>query len=209
MWNGSVENYELLENSISQFKGNKLVNLYNIDWTEGQSPWYWEALGRYLATQEVSDDSEYILYIDIDEIIDIDDFNIWKSNNFLNYQSYDLIRLPNYWYFREPIYQATCIEHSPILVNSQIAKVLPFYPGGRNVYIDRIYNKLTDNSQPFIHHYSWVRTKEEMLRKVNNWGHDKDKNWSELVEEEFLRPFNGTDFVHKYSYTIVDNKFNL
>ena len=62
---------------------------------------------------------------------------------------------------------------------------------------------------PFVHHYSWVRTKEEMLKKVENWGHKHDKNWTSLIEEEFSRPFNGTDFVHGYSYNIVENKFNI
>ena len=48
-----------------------------------------------------------------------------------------------------------------------------------------------------------------MLKKVLNWGHKNDKNWSDLIEEEFSRPFNGTDFVHGYNYNIVENKFNI
>jgi len=61
-----------------------------------------------------------------------------------------------------------------------------------------------------IHHYSWVRTKEEMLKKVSNWGHARDKgDWKELVEMEYSRPFNGQDFLHNYQYIIVDNKFNI
>ena len=29
------------------------------------------------------------------------------------------------------------------------------------------------------------------------------------IEEEFSRDFNGTDFVHGYSYNIVENTFNI
>jgi hypothetical protein len=60
-----------------------------------------------------------------------------------------------------------------------------------------------------IHHYSWVRTKEEMLRKVKSWTHSGDRDWVSQVEKEFAHEFNGTDFVHGYEYNIVENKFNL
>jgi hypothetical protein len=39
-----------------------------------------------------------------------------------------------------------------------------------------------------------------MLKKVSTWAHKTDKNWNELIEEEFSRDFNGTDFVHNYKY---------
>ena len=48
-----------------------------------------------------------------------------------------------------------------------------------------------------------------MLKKVHNWGHKHDKPWKELVEKEFEKEFDGTDFIHGYTYTIVENKFNL
>lgn len=68
---------------------------------------------------------------------------------------------------------------------------------------------LSEEGNPIVHHFSWVRNKEDMLKKVKNWGHNSDKNWINLVEKEFSRPFNGTDFVHGYEYNIVENKFNL
>jgi hypothetical protein len=48
-----------------------------------------------------------------------------------------------------------------------------------------------------------------MLCKIKNWGHCNDKNWVELINEEFSRPFNGTDFVHGYNYEVVENVFNI
>ena len=65
------------------------------------------------------------------------------------------------------------------------------------------------NKDPFIHHYSWVRTKEEMLKKVTAWGHRNERNWIKLVEEEFLKEFTGTDFVHGYSFEEVDPLFEI
>ena len=54
-----------------------------------------------------------------------------------------------------------------------------------------------------FHHYSWVRTKEQLLRKVASWGHNWERNWTEEVEKEFSRPFNGVDFVHGYEFVEV------
>ena len=68
---------------------------------------------------------------------------------------------------------------------------------------------LSLTGRPMMHHFSWVRSKDEMITKVKNWGHASDKNWILLIEEEFSRSFNGTDFVHGYNYNIVENTFNL
>jgi hypothetical protein len=48
-----------------------------------------------------------------------------------------------------------------------------------------------------------------MLKKTSSWGHKDDKNWKELIEEEFSRPFNGTDFEWGYEYDIVEQPFEF
>jgi len=210
MWNGTPEDSAVIANSLSSFNGNTLFNQYTIDWVEDQSPWYWEGLGRYLGTNEVSNSSEYIMYIDIDEIIDPAKFQKWIDDG--NFRNFDAIKLATYWYWREPIYQATQLEDNVVMLKTQIAKQLPFQPGGRDIYFNSTDKSIRYASaqDPMVHHYAWVRTKEEMLNKVSNWGHAGDKkNWKELVEEEFSRPFNGQDFLHNYQYKIVDNKFNI
>ena len=60
------------------------------------------------------------------------------------------------------------------------------------------------DSEPMIHHYSWVRTYEEMLKKVKHWGNTKDKDWTTMVHKEFEKDFDGTDFVHNYEYNKVE-----
>jgi len=56
-----------------------------------------------------------------------------------------------------------------------------------------------------FNHYSWVRTKEEMITKCNGWGHKTDKNWISLIEDEYSRPFNGKCFVHGWEYKEISN----
>lgn len=56
-----------------------------------------------------------------------------------------------------------------------------------------------------FHHYSWVRSKQEMLAKVNSWGHKYDCDWTSMVENYFNVGFNGKCFVHGWEYIEVDN----
>lgn len=56
-----------------------------------------------------------------------------------------------------------------------------------------------------FNHYSWVKSKEEMLQKVNSWGHRLEKNWNQVVNDHFSKPFDGTCFVHGWQYDTVDN----
>jgi hypothetical protein len=210
MWNGAIEDVDKLQKPLNQFVENTLFNQYSIEWEEGHSPWYWEGLGRYLGTQEVSDQSEYILYIDIDEIVDTEKFENWIISK--DYQQHDALKLSTYWYWREPIYQAHQLEDSVVMLRTNIAKQLPLQPGGREIYFNSTSNSIRSvgNEDPMIHHYSWVRTKEEMLNKVSNWGHTDDrKDWTLLVEKEFSSSFSGTDFLHNYQYRIVENKFKI
>ena len=209
MWNGDLESLDLLNQSILEYSENDLVNIYSVDWSPGQSPWYWEGVGRYLATQNVSDECDYILYIDIDEVVETEKFKTFIKNR--EYSNFDTVKLYNYWYFREANFQAHQKETSVVLCKSSIAKQLSPVPGGRDIYFSCIHNRtILGDQDTFIHHFSWVRTKSEMINKVKNWGHCNDKqNWLDLIEEEFSRDFNGTDFIHNYSYRIVNNYFNI
>lgn len=208
MWNGDSENIDLLQKSINKFSKNELVNFYSIDWNASHDPWYWEAAGRYLVTQHIPGTCDYILYIDIDEIIDVFKFNRWIHSN--EYKNYDCMKLAGFWYWREPIYRSGP-EYNTVITKASVAKQIPLVSGGRDIYFSYSSNRqYTDINNPLIDHYSWVRTKEQMIKKVTNWGHANDrKNWISHVEEEFSRPFNGKTFINDYVFEIVENKYNL
>ena len=208
MWMGHPEDQSVLKESAELFKDNPNYAQYMIEYEPGKNPWYWEGIGRYMGTQQVSPDSEYVLYIDIDEVVDGDLFLEWIQKG--EYRQYDTMKLPNYWYWRDPIYQATENEYSTVLLKTSLAKAAPPSMKGRENYYHPYQNKIfLPVEKPFIHHFSWVRTKEEMLNKVKNWSHTSDTNWVDKVEEEFSRPFNGRDFLDRYSYITVENQFNI
>lgn len=63
--------------------------------------------------------------------------------------------------------------------------------------------------QVMFHHYSWVKSKEEMLQKVNSWGHKLEKNWNKIVNDHFDTEFNGRCFVHNWEYETVKNNLEI
>jgi hypothetical protein len=209
-FNGQPENTELLEKSFEIASKFPKCSIYMFEWEGHQSnTGYYHNLSRAIGTDIAKND--WLLFVDADEIVD-DGFEYWfetiKNTNYIYW-------LTCYWYFREPIYQATKTESAGLLIrkedcnwNLHVREERQQLFNHKLINGDRISIVSKDN-KPFIHHYSWYRTKEEMLKKVENWGHKNDTNWTALVEEEFSRPFNGTDFVHGYQYNIVENKFNL
>jgi hypothetical protein len=121
----------------------------------------------------------------------------------------NVMKLANYYYFREPVYQSLTFEDSVILVKKSLlseAMIMDFEDRNKPfLEIPEPKERMVfgPENKPMIHHYSWVRTKEEMLKKVKTWGHSEDRDWISLVEKEFQSEFSGTDFVHGYKYKTV------
>lgn len=209
-FNGEPENEDLLNASFEICKQYDNVHVYMFSWEgENTNSGYYHNLSRSLGTNVAK--NEWLLFVDADEIIS-DRFDKWFDT--IKHTDYSFW-LTCYWYFREPIYQATKVEAAGLLIKKSkcqwnvnvLAERQQLF--GTVDLIDGFRTPIHYDGEPLVHHFSWVRSKEEMLKKVQNWGHKNDKNWTELVEEEFSRPFNGSDFVHGYQYRIVDNKFNL
>ena len=205
-YNGQLENYELLKKTYDE---NTTVDFINYTWDSSKSSRYWHNYSRALGYQHINKDIDWILYLDADEIVEYNEFNKFIASDYIkNYDSFDLLC---YWYFRDAKYRATSFESAGTLVRRELGAINPNSNSERGQLLKgRFWQHASINNTPIIHHYSWVRTKEEMLNKVKSWGHNQDNiNWVSLVEQEFTHPFNGTDFVHNYGYDTVENKFNI
>lgn len=174
---------------------------------------FWHSLSRFLGAHHVDESIESVLFLDADEVPDGKKVAEWLDAS--DYHSHTVLKLANYWYFREPCYQASIWEDSVVLVQK---KALEKHLLLRQEERDGIYELLPGpkrrhvigvDGKPMFHHYSWVRTQEEMLRKVESWGHKKDRDWVKVVKEEFTRPFQGTDFVHGYQFQTMDALFGV
>ena len=165
---------------------------------------YWHNLARMIARFFLKEEIAYALFLDCDEIAESARVLQWLQQ--FPYHDYETLLFLNYWYFREPSLQAATWESSPLLVKKQLLDhaLLMHEKERLGIYL-RIQGPKVDrqgglDGKPLFHHYSWVRTKEQLLRKVVSWGHNRDTNWESKVQEEFSRPFNGTDFVHGYEF---------
>lgn len=209
-WNGDPENEDLFQKSIDIIKSYPKCTAYTFEWdpSHQNNHWYYENLNRALGTSKAS--NEWILFVDGDEIVE-DGFGEWFETIKYNDNSY---WLTCYWYFREPIYQSIKYASAGLLIKKKYCNWNLNGNARQQLFDNKLINGdntriLSKDGTPFVHHMSWVRTKEEMLQKVKSWGHTNDKDWTSLIEEEFKRPFNGTDFVHGHTYKTVENKFNI
>lgn len=185
------------------------VNHIIYPWEVNHEPKYWHNHSRFLGNQMAK--SKHVLFLDADEI---PDGKLMKR--FLETQIHlatPVISFECFWYFREPIYQALTTERCGVLYDKGfLTEELIYHPMERWSFemtkIPNI-NRYKFENQIVMHHFSWVRTKEQMLKKVSTWAHKGDKHWVSLIEQEFAYSFKGRDFVHNYKFTDVENIFNI
>ena len=172
---------------------------------------FWHCLSRFIGVSMLDEKIESTLFLDADEIADGARLAEWLDCS--DYEHHTALKLANYWYFREPVYRAENLEDSIVLVQKRALTADLILDDGER---DSIYDSLPGpkrrmvmgtDGQPLMHHFSWVRTEEEMLKKVRSWSHRQDRNWEELVKREFQSPFKGTDFVHGYRFQTVPAPF--
>jgi len=219
-FDGTPENRALLDQIYAAFPSCLFIEYPFVPhkipkkiWKKVDAAHFWHSLSRLIGYTFVKEESETVLFLDADEVPDGKRFAQWLENS--DYMHHTALKLSNYWYFREPCNQALKYEDSVVLVQKwALESDLLLSQEER----DAIYNLLPGpkrrnvtgvDGNPMFHHYSWVRTQEEMLKKVSAWGHKKDRPWAELVYEEFSAPFKGTDFVHGYSYKSVKPFFEI
>lgn len=178
-------------------------------WEENKQPKYWHNHNRFLGLNEAQ--KKHVLFLDADEIPDGNLMLEFLQSGI--HLSIPVVSFECYWYFREPTLRALTTERCGVLYNrGYLTEELIYHPMERWSYettqIPRL-DMYQFRGTIFMHHFSWVRTKEQMLKKVQSWAHQSDKPWVKLIEEEFKYPFKGRDFVHNYKFTDVENTFNI
>lgn len=209
MYNGDLENLSLVENAQMKFMNDPVKfkpYTYDHEVTKEKGTRFWHNYARYSGWQNLNGE-DYVLFLDVDEIPDGNRVNDWIRKKL----DKDYYYFMAYWYFRKPIYQAKTVEVTSLMFNNDILYRDIFFSNkereGMTFDNDGENRVFGEDGEPLFHHYSWVRTKDEMIKKVQSWGHNKDRDWEKLIEQEFTHTFNGTDFVHGYSYNILDKPF--
>ncbi len=176
---------------------------------------FWHNISRIAAWRQVKEDIDWILFLDGDEVPDGEAFKSWFQTHKESLDQNAVYKLANYWYFKEPTHQSQTWEDSCLLVP---AASLSFHRLMHNMERDGLCENMIvhrnvvhhDSGLPMFHHYSWVRSKECILKKVATWGHRSDRDWVRYIEDVWDKPVQDVeDFVHGYKYTEVPNKFEI
>lgn len=219
-FDGTPENRPLLEKIYASFPECQFVEYPFIPqhipkrvWKKVNADHFWHSLSRLVGYSCLDESIETVIFLDTDEVADGKRFAEWLDAS--DYKHHTALRFANYWYFREPCNQALRFEDSIVLAQKRALEaeillkqeerdaIYSLLPGPKRRHVTG------SDGAPMFHHYSWVRTQEEMLKKVRAWGHKGDRDWVKLVNEEFAAPFRGTDFVHGYSYKSVKPIFDI
>lgn len=150
---------------------------------------YWAATTRFVGLQYIDPEIETVLFLDSDEILEGNRFLEWFESG--RDQEYEVMRLSSYYYAIQANLQSNLFVNLPLIVQKEKFKGLTLFNG-----LERIgaYQSHTGpkreyvlglDDKPFVHHYSWVRTKEEALLKGRSWSHRNDKDWNSLIEDAF------------------------
>ncbi len=223
-YDGTPENRDLLNQAYGEHSDCEFIEFaYNserpygfpclkrpedLDWSR-----HWHSTARMVAFHYLRPEIEYVLFIDVDEIYEGKKCKAWLDH--FDYRAYCALRFLSYEYFRETGFRAKDEFTSGILAKKScltpkmilnVDERLGLY---RALPEKKIMNLKGLDGVPFIHHYSWVRSKEQMLKKVTTWAHHWEKNWVALVEKEFSGIFSGRDFFSDREYETVKPYIDL
>lgn len=181
-----------------------------IPWKEilGAPQNFWIKEMRHYGFQAL-DPCDWVLFVDSDEVLrDAPKFLSWydsiKENKDTSY------KLSCFWYFLSKRRRSQVIEDSIVLV----ARERLTFGSFRHTNSERENLAASAAVQErncrdleggvMFDHFSWVRTKEILQRKVETWGHRQDRDWSSLLNKAFQEDILTTvDFVHGNKYDIL------
>lgn len=217
-YDGTGENYALLEKLYSTYSSCEFVEfafdknvLYGtpayLDSSHPDYRHHWHNTSRLVGSYFLKPEVKEVLFCDVDEIIDSQAFSTFleKSED----RMLNACRFSAYFYFREACYRSLTWTLGPILVKRQLLSTENLLHEDErsgllmSIKGDKKNQVVGHNGLPMVHHYSWVRTEEEMLRKTKTWGHYWERKWEELIQKEFSKEFQGTDFIASYDYETV------
>lgn len=182
----------------------KLYGFSRILYDEGKKIHYWHSTARYVGYHFLEPEIEGVFFFDVDEIVDQQRFKVFIEN--FDIQKYDALRFDSYFYMRSPYNRALLwLENVLYIKRENFHRDHLLLVRERMGTFNRIEGETLSHVRgldgfPLIHHYSWVKTKEEMEKKIVSWGHHTDENWKELLEKELSQEIGNKDFLYELEY---------
>jgi hypothetical protein len=222
-FNGDQEDYALLEWFYNKhptctflefhFDPNQPYGLFSpLNEDDCDANHHWHNSGRLVAFYFLEPEIKNVLFLDVDEIPDGTKFAQWL--NHVQFEDCAAFRFCGHWYFRQAEFQSLEIPDTSLFIQKKVLtpELLLTIDERTGTFWKAEGNKKRQvkglQDETLFHHYSWVRTKEEMLKKTASWSHHWERDWKTLIEEEYAREFTGVDFVRKYHYQTVTPFFD-
>lgn len=178
---------------------------------------YWHNLARWTAVNALKRNG-WVFVLDCDEIPEGERVKKWLSSAEAMLRSDECYKIYNHWYFKYPWHQATTLEDSVLLIHSKYLTEKNIFGDYERDYLINasgcvLQRGVTDFSGNIMfHHFSWVRRRDQLERKIKSWGHSNDifKNVhvKQLVDYIY-KDDEVNDVIHGYSYKKVDNIFGI
>lgn len=169
----------------------------------GHQSRYYHNLQRKAGFDILQGEYDGVYFFDGDEVPIGDQMKLWQDQaEIANY------RFASYWYYRDTCFQADDATDSLALVSMKSLKedAKWFSNNEREEFAKyESWHRLTRYmDKPLVHHYAWAGTKEKLLRKVRSWGHNEDRDWVQMVNDEFSHEFDYTCPFREYDkYKLV------
>lgn len=201
LFNGEREPDEFIRSAKSTF--NMIAEVLVFPMVPGKDAKWHHNMARWLGIRKAQ--TEWLLLVDADEVFDGPKL---CERLLTGPGPYSSLSFACYWYFRSPAYRAKAVERAGLFCRRDLWTEENAFGPKERYWVEGApwhgHGIFDFEGKPLLHHYSWVHTKAEMLRKVSGWAHSGDQDWTEMVEKEFLRekfdPEKDSDFVHGYSY---------
>lgn len=219
-FDGREENQKLLEHCFAEhpdvlfvqfdYRPNTVYTPYRTSSpTDPNWALYWHSIARMTTIPFLRDSIEYVLFIDSDEIFEGMRFKERLSAK--SHENFRAVRLGCFPYGVLPSQRGKAVNQVlPLLVRKDELRPLSMIQPGDRMGIFRSIDepKSIDDRPSCIHHYSWTRTKEELERKVESWGHRHDNNWKEILKKCFTEGPQPELYPAEFSYETAPVYFN-
>ncbi len=148
----------------------------------------WHNFARLIGFFHVDPTNEWVLFSDVDEIFE--GKRMKESLDAGHFDPYQAVRMTGYAYGRKAHIRAKKLQVLSLLVRREALRPHFFYhPDERYALLKQIDGVKEDemrgvDGMPLMHHYSWVRSEEEFLKKIQSWGHRLDQEWNRLEDRD-------------------------
>lgn len=192
-FDGSPESRELLHKAYAEYPHCQFIEFtFDEDHPYGWNPpqkelkverlHHWQNTKRYLAMCYLPEETQYILFLDVDEVMDGKRVEQWLDQEI--YRDYGCMHFFAYRYQFLPTSRSRRYMNTALLVKrGSFDHEELFNPHERPGFFkgyrgNKLSGVLGLDGLPMIHHYSWVKTQGEIKKKINTWGHRYDRDWN-------------------------------